>query len=169
MVDKETFDRVQERIKLNKRTAGAQKAKVEYLLSGKVFCGMCGAAMLGVSVKGSHGDMHYYYTCGNRKRRQGCTKQHEKKDFIEWYVVEQTVEYVLTPDRTEEIARRIVAAYDKEFDDSAVKALEKRIAKYDRMLNEYVEAILLPNDPRIQTCDRDAKSLYNPLGSYREF
>ena len=41
MIDEELFNRVQERVKKNKKSPGSHKAKVEYLLSGKIYCGYC--------------------------------------------------------------------------------------------------------------------------------
>lgn len=142
LIDKETFYKVQERIAQNKRTGAKNKAKVDYLLSGKVFCGLCGAAMLGVSSRGRHGGLFYYYSCGNRRRTHICKKAHEKKDFIEWYVVEQTVEYVLTPERMKQIAAAVVAQYDSEFNTDKIKELERRIAKLEREINKYTEMLL---------------------------
>lgn len=142
LIDKDTFEKVQERLALNKRTAGKGKAKVEYLLSGKIFCGHCGAAMLGVSARGKGGGMFYYYSCGERRRAHTCNKAHEKKDFIEWYVVEQTVEYVLTPPRIEFIASAVVAQYNSEFNDDKIKELERRITKLDRDISKYTEMLL---------------------------
>ena len=142
LVDRETFDKVQARIKQNKRQAGKNKAKVEYLLTGKVFCGYCGETVTGVSGRGRHGDMHYYYCCHGRRTRSGCRKQHEKKDFLEWYVVEQTVQYVLTPERMQIIAAAVVAEYNKEFDSSKIKELEKQIARLDRELNSLVDTLI---------------------------
>ena len=142
LIDKETFAKVQERIAANAHVGKGNKAKVEYLLSGKVFCGSCGAAMLGVPGKGKHGDMHYYYSCGNRRRTHTCNKAHEKKDFIEWYVVEQTVQYVLTPERMKQIAVAVVAEYDKEFNSAKVRDLEKRIAKLDRDMDKLIDMLM---------------------------
>ena len=142
LVDKETFDNVQERIKANQHGGKGNKAKIEYLLRGKVFCGPCGAAMLGVAGKSRTGDQHHYYSCGERRRTHMCNKAHEKKDFIEWYIVEQTVEYVLTPSHMEEIARRVVAEYDNEFNDGRIKDLERRIGKLERGIKNAVDAIV---------------------------
>ena len=83
LIDRETFDKVQERIKQNKREGGKNKAKIEYLLTSKVFCGYCGGTVTGVSGTGRHGDIHYYYCCRNRRLRKGCKKAHEKKDLFD--------------------------------------------------------------------------------------
>lgn len=47
IVDTETFNRVQDKIKENKQAAGRYKTKHKYLLSGLVFCGECGRRMSG--------------------------------------------------------------------------------------------------------------------------
>ena len=142
LIDRETFDKVQERLKQNKRQAGKNKAKIEYVLSGKLFCGDCGDTMSGVSGCGRHGDIHYYYCCHGRRKRRGCQKAHERKDFLEWYVVEQTVRYVLTPKRMRAIAESVVAEYDKEFNSNNIKTLERQIAKLNRNLDKYTEMLL---------------------------
>ena len=142
LVDRESFDKVQERIKRNRREGGKNKAKMEYLLTGKTFCGYCGSSIVGVSGRGRHGEMHYYYSCRGRRKGGKCRKQHEKKDFLEWYVVEQTVQYVLTPDRMQIIAEGVVAEYNKEFNSDKIKELERQIAKLEREINNCVDAAL---------------------------
>lgn len=143
LIDKETFAKVQERISRNKREGGRNGAKMEYLLTGKCFCGPCGSPMVGVSGTSKTGEVYYYYQCqGRRIKRNGCKKAHEKKDFIEWYVVEQTVQYVLTPERMKQIAVAVVAEYDNEFNSAKVRDLEKHIAKLDRDIDKYVDMLL---------------------------
>ena len=155
LIDKETFYKVQERIKQNKKAGAKNKAKIDYLLSGKIFCGPCGAAMLGISGKSKTGDIHYYYSCGHRRRTHTCKKAPEKKDFLEWYIVEQTVEYVLTPQRIKDIAKAVVEQYDKEFNTQKLKELEKQIAKLDREINKYLDMLLdVPKSARQKIYDR---------------
>lgn len=143
IVDKATFEKVQERAAKNKRTPGAQKAKVDYLLQSKAFCGYCGAPMVGDSGTSRHGIRYYYYSCaGHKKNTKSCQKKREKKDFIEWYVVEQTVLYVLSPERIEYIAERIADIYKKEFNESGVAELEKHIASIEKEINGLVDLAL---------------------------
>lgn len=142
MIDKALFDKVQERLAQVAHAPAASKAKVDYLLQGKAFCGMCGARMVGESGRGKMGATYNYYACGVKKKRHGCQKKNERKDFIEWYVVEQTLEYVLTPERMDLIAARVVAEYDKEFSRSKVAALEKRLAKIEGDIAKCFDLIL---------------------------
>ncbi len=155
LIDRETFDKVQERLKQNKRQAGKNKAKIEYVLSGKLFCGDCGDTMAGASGRGRHGDIHYYYCCHGRRKRSGCKKAHEQKEFLEWYVVEQTVHHVLTPQRMQTIAESVIAEYDKEFNSDKIKALERQIAKLNRDLDKYTEMLLdVPQAARSRIYDK---------------
>lgn len=143
LVDKETFDAVQVVLDATRRAPAAGKAHEKYLLRGKAFCGYCGANLIGECGRSKMGSMYYYYTCGDKKRKRSCKKKNERKDFLEWYVVEQTVEYVLTPERINYIAERFVAKYDEEFDDKRIRGLERKIDKLDEDINAAVDASLI--------------------------
>lgn len=154
LIDKATFDKVQSRLEQNRHKGGKNKAKVEYLLSGKLFCGHCGSTMQGVAGTGKSENRWYYYSCFKRRKHE-CTKKHEKKDFLEWYVVEQTVEYVLTPERIKTIAAAVVAQYDDEFNDGRIKEIERRIEKLDREIRKIVDGVLdIPKSARQPLYDK---------------
>ena len=123
-------------------TPAAQKAKVDYLLQGKVFCGHCGTPMIGESGRSRHGTVYHYYACSAKKKRHACDKKNERKDFIEWYIVEQTVQYVLSPDRISRVAEAVVQEYRKEFSDTRVADLEKALKQIDRELDKLVDALI---------------------------
>lgn len=142
MIDVDLFERTQAVVKANAHAPAANKAEVDYLLQGKAFCGKCGSHMVGESGRGKNGATYYYYACANRKKRHTCKKKNEKKDFIEWYVVEQTVQYVLTPQHIENVAKAIVAQYDNEFSGSKIDECEKQIRQLDRELNKLVDALI---------------------------
>ena len=158
IIDRATWERVQARLDLMRRSGAKSPptAEVEYLLTGKVFCGACGMSMHGVSGTGKTGNTWYYYQCtGRRKKRNGCTKKHEKKDFLEWYVVEQTVEYILAPERVRIIAAAVVSEYEKEFGADQVRQLEDRIAALGREIEKYIDAVVdLPKAARASLYDK---------------
>lgn len=142
LIDEETFYAVQARLESVRHSPASKKARQDYLLQGKAFCGYCGTRLVGEAGTSRHGNVYYYYACGKRKKYHTCDKKTEKKDFLEWYVVEQTVEYVLTPERMDYIAARIVAKYDDEFNDKRIKELEREIKKLDNEVNAAVDASL---------------------------
>lgn len=143
LIEKELFDDVQKKIAVTKRAPAHKKAKVEYLLNGKLFCGYCASPMVGDCGTSKTGERYYYYSCAARKKKpKSCKKKREKKDFIEWYVVEQTVDYVLTPSRIDYIAERVVEEYNKGCSDDEIKRLEKEITKHDAEIGQCAEALI---------------------------
>ena len=155
MIDRELFDRVQQRLKLTARAPATAKAKVSYLLAGKIFCGHCGTPMVGENGRSHTGAKYYYYACHAKKKRRGCKKKNERKDFIEWYVVEQTVEYLRAPGNIEDVAAAVAAEYRKEFSQEQIKELEKAIAQIDRDIEKLVDALVdAPKVARQRIADR---------------
>ena len=120
IIDKDLFEAVQLKLHKNKEVNARGKANVEYLLSGKIFCGHCGDAMIGDCGKSHTGAVHYYYTCGKRKRRQGCDKKSMRKEVIERWVAEDALA-MLTDEVIEQIA------------DVAVQQTEEEIAQHTRL------------------------------------
>lgn len=49
IIDKDLFDKVQEKMKANQKAPARARAKAEYILSGKLFCGYCKEKMVGHS------------------------------------------------------------------------------------------------------------------------
>lgn len=154
LTDQETFDKVQKMLAVNRHSGARNKATTPYLLTGKMYCGYCGEMMSGVSGKGRSGNIWYYYYCHGRKAKK-CSKRHEKKDFIEWYVCEQTVEYVLAPERIRIIAKAVADEYKKSFNDAGIRELEKRIQRIDIKVNKIVDMLIeVPKEGRQALYDK---------------
>ena len=141
LIDEKTFLKVQEQLSKRKHAPAASKAVIEYLLQGKLYCGYCGFNMFGDSGRGRNGITYRYYACRRRKKERDCKKKNEKKDFIEWYVVEQTVEYVLTPERIEYIASELVAQYKKDCGIDRIKAYEKQLDRIKAEISRLVDTL----------------------------
>jgi site-specific DNA recombinase len=92
IVSDDTWDRVQERLHDNKRNA-SNRAKVTYLLSGKLICGECGVKFVARSTK--HVDREYrYYICGSRDRKnKQCGMPRLIKQEIEQQVVDAIADF----------------------------------------------------------------------------
>lgn len=119
IIDEELFYKVQEMLKKNKRSTGRMKAPMQYLLTGKVFCGLCGSPMAGESGTGQKGTIYNYYKCQDRKKKHNCTKANEKKDWLERIVVQETVEKILQPGVIDEIAAKVAELAEEEFNDKS--------------------------------------------------
>ena len=60
-------------------------------MTTKLFCGKCGAYMVGESGISHTGKSHQYYKCVTAKKKHGCKKKTVKKDWIENIVVNETL------------------------------------------------------------------------------
>ncbi|MGN1112883.1 MAG: hypothetical protein ACI4RP_06730, partial [Acutalibacteraceae bacterium] len=101
---------------------------------------------------GKQGNRYYYYSCSTRKKKGGsslCDKKREKKDFIEWYIVEQTVNYVLTPERIEYIAQRVVEEYNKSFSSEEIHELEKRLSRLESDFSRLTDSLIKAESQRM--------------------
>lgn len=141
LVSDEVYARVCDRVARNARSPASAKAKEEYLLQGKAFCGYCGKSMIGESGKSRNGSIYRYYNCATKKKSHTCSKRNEKKDLLERFIVEQTVQYVLTPSRAAVVAKAVVEEFDKEFDDSKAAEYERIIKRIERELDNLVDAL----------------------------
>ena len=150
IVSEELFNKVQSMLAQNKKIYGRKVAEVNFNLSGKLFCGHCGSAMIGDSGTSRRGTKHYYYTCSKKKKnRSSCDKKSEKKDFIEWYVCEQTVSFVLTPKNIKKIAQSVVRLSEKELGADELVKLEKQLASIEKDIDSAVDTLMKTNLPSI--------------------
>ena len=81
----------------NKKAPARAKAKVDYLLTTKLFCGHCKAAMTGISGTSKTERKYHYYQCVTNRRDKSCDKKTVGKEYIEDLVVNRLRDF-LTPD-----------------------------------------------------------------------
>ncbi len=82
LVDKATFYKAQERREKRKRVGGVYRADVEYGLTGKAYCGECGAMLTGESGTSKTGKLYSYYHCKNARFGR-CETGRIGKDILE--------------------------------------------------------------------------------------
>lgn len=175
IVSKDLKKRVRDRLKANARAPGHAKAKVEYLLHGKLFCGECGAPMIGECGRGRHGATYYYYTCAARKKQHTCKKRNERKDELEASIVDYIGSCVLTDSWIDGAAERVVAEYQKSYDASGIKPLEKQIRDADKEIDQLVDALISATaeaarrriNERIEAAEARKQALEADLASLR--
>ena len=143
IIENELFEKVQKRLEENNRRPPRGRAKVDYLLSGKIICGHCESMMNGETGTSKSGKPHNYYMCFGRKKKNGCTKKNVRKDDIELMVVENAFN-LLTDEKIEELAeigyRESVRAMKE---DSRISELTKKIAENNKAIDNLSKAILL--------------------------
>ena len=139
IIPQELFDRVQERLEKNKKAPAREKADVNYLLTTKLYCGKCGAFMVGESGTSHTGRIHYYYKCVNTKRKKICDKKTVQKDWIETLVVEYTMKQVLADDMVERMADAVMELQKGE--NTVLPALRKQLKDTQKGIDNLVDAI----------------------------
>ena len=141
IIDKETFETVQQRLVKNGMSPARGKAKVDYLLSGKLFCGHCGNKMVGESGTSKTGEIHNYYTCTTRKRQHTCDKKPVKKEEIEQVVVENALA-LINPDTIEELAEMAVKAANEEIaKNTLLPSLEAEMQEIEKGIDNLVKMV----------------------------
>lgn len=139
IVDKELFYRCQKIVERRHRAPAAKWDTVS-MLTGKLFCGHCGAPMTGDGGTSSTGRVYYYYVCTGR-RAKTCGKKREPRDKLDELVVRQLTRLILSDEFVNALADRCMAYQSKEKDDSALHALEARQASNDEAIKNLLKAI----------------------------
>ena len=139
IVPTDLFNKVQDRLKKNTKAAARHKAKDDYLLTTKLFCGKCGAYMAGESGTGRNGTVHRYYKCNTVKYKHTCDKKTVKKDWIENIVIKYIREMMMNDNVIEDIANIVFRNFQKE--NPAVQLLKQRLSETETALNNLLKAI----------------------------
>lgn len=154
IVSKEVFEVVQRRLKINAQAPSRGKAKVDYLLAQKLFCGHCGSVMTGECGTSKSGETYNYYTCAGRKRFHSCDKKNLRKEWIEQTVAEDALS-LLTNEHIDEIAEIAVNQAELEASQNTViPALKAEIHNIERSITNLL---------RLAERGADSDSLYNRL------
>ena len=141
IIDKELFETVQRRLSKNAEAPARGKAKVDYLLSGKLFCGHCGDSMNGESGVGRKGITYHYYSCYTKKRRLGCDKRPLKKDYIECIVAEDAYN-LLTDELIDEIADMAIQQSEQDLKDNThIPQLTIQLHEIEQSIDNITAAI----------------------------
>ena len=114
---------------------------VDFLLTGKAFCGHCGAAMIGDSGTSRTGARHYYYTCQARKARNGCQKKAVKKEWLEDFVINFILDHVLSDDQIRKTADEVMRLQAEEMKSSPLAAMEAEYADVVKQIDNINNAI----------------------------
>lgn len=141
IITDDIWQKVQARLKVNEQAPARGKAKVPYLLAGKIFCGHCGAPMVGECGRGKGGRTYNYYSCATRKRSRSCEKKPVPKDWIEDIVVQDALA-VLTDEIIEHVATVAAQQSEEEIQQNTnIPAIQQQIADIERKVRNLTKAI----------------------------
>ena len=148
IIDKEVFDRVQQKMNNNRVKNMRSVGRYHYMLGGmgKIYCSECGALMVGSSYK-SHDKNYRYYICPNHKQNE-CTTKNLRASYIEHVISMTIVNKILTKnnyDLYNDLLKRC-------FDTKADVALKKELSSVSKAINNILE--VLETTPTVEVQER---------------
>lgn len=175
IVSKKLFEKVQRIKSKNRRNTGQYHAKEFYLLTGKVFCGVCGKRIQGnLRFSGERKNRLATYRCD--EPRKICNNKENNKDYLDSYVVELLREKIFNKAA---LKRRIKAVnayiqkYNARFDEhyqNAENELNNVLAGLAN-ITEAVEKGIITSAimERAEALEEKRSELQNQLNSLRRF
>lgn len=139
IVDRELFETCRRLVARHHR-APAAKRDTNFLLSGKLFCGHCGAAMTGDGGTSATGRVYNYYTC-NGFRKKKCSHKRERQHPVEDAVLDTLTRLIFSDEFVGEVADKCMEYQAREKDNSALRALEARHAANAAAIGNVMRAI----------------------------
>lgn len=134
------FEAAQDKFASYRKPASHFKAKAEYILSTKLFCGKCQSFMIGDSGTSQNGTSYYYYKCSHNKHKKGCDMKAIRKEWIENTVIRIIREHVLADDAAiDKIGDAIVRACTS--DNPMLPTLQSQLAKVKTSIRNVFKAI----------------------------
>lgn len=144
IVDKETFDRVQERLETNRSRCRSRAASRRvYLLSGLIRCAVCGAGYIS-HLSRSKGNEYTYYVCSNRygkkKKPDSCKSIPVRGEDLEKFVLESVKQYLCSETDFESLAQQIADRFNAASVD--VSGEKKELSGIEAKIANGIQAIL---------------------------
>ena len=141
IISRETFYKVQERLKLNSRCRTRNRAKETFILTTKLKCGACGSNMVGVSGTSHTGEKHSYYSCLGRKNHRTCKMRNNRKEYLEDIVINTTIQEILKDDVIEVLTDAILEIQNIETINFELESLKNQRKTIEKKINNLVAAI----------------------------
>ena len=119
IISKSLFEKVQRIKASNRRNTGRYHSKEFYLLTGKVYCGVCGKRIQGnLRFSGERKNRHCTYRCDEPK--QICKNKENNKDYLDAYVADLLRQKIFNKAalrRKINAVNKYIASYNAEFDE----------------------------------------------------
>ena len=138
IVSDELFNKVAEKL-ISKKNAPAASRDIQYLLSGKLYCGHCHEQMIGYCGTGRK-NRYYYYICKGRKAHT-CDKEYVHKEYIEELVLSKCRE-LLDDKVIDQLITVLMNINKAEYAKSELASLEKQLLEIERKMQNLTNAII---------------------------
>lgn len=141
IINPDLWDRVNAKMDGRKLKPGMMKAKINYLLTGKIYCGNCGALYAGNSYtnkKSSQKTVLSYYKCQGK-----CGNTSVRKEDIEEIALEKLIDTCFSEEGIMEIVHRVQELYkqEKELSANTVEPLKRELDELNVKIKNWTEAL----------------------------
>lgn len=155
-----------------KKSCSREYGVIDFLLTGKLFCGLCSSMMYGNSGTSSNGNRKYYYECSRRKKSKDCSKKMVRKEWIESLVVDFVLDYVLSDDQIEKTADAVMKLQAEEMTVSPLGAMEAEYAETLKQIDNINNAIAAgiwnsSTSQKLKTLEDSAETLRFSINSLK--
>ena len=175
IVSKKLFEKVQRIRAKNRRNTGQYHAKEFYLLTGKIFCGICGKRIKGnLRFSGERKNRMATYRCTTL--RKICSNKENNKDYLDVYVVELLREKIFNKTslrRKIKAVNAYIQKYNMEFDkhyQDTENALNQVIAGLTNITEAVEKGIITPAImERAEALEEKRSELQNQLSCLKKY
>lgn len=134
IIDEEIFFKANARLAQSASHRKHKSARADYILTSKLYCGICGKRMTGRTGTGKS-KMYYYYSCGT------AGDEWLRKNEIEDIALKSTAQY-LTPSKIKQIAEKACKLYNNSIAaDCETADLEKELKSTEKSIANIISAI----------------------------
>ena len=112
-----------------------------YLLTGKLFCGDCKAAMVGISGHSKNKSVYRYYACQTHRTGNGCERPAIRQELIESAIAEALQKYVLNDETIIALADALIAYQAEQNGSLELKGLQAKLLDVKRSIGNIMKAI----------------------------
>ncbi len=141
IISDELFGSVQKVLVKNGKHRASNATDEPFLLTTKLFCGVCREMMIGYSGTSKNSSVYRYYICKNARKHK-CDKKAVNKDLIEDKVI-QVISDFLTDKKSERIIKGILKECKHEYENSETARLKTEIKKREKAISNLLDSIEL--------------------------
>ncbi len=143
IIDEKTYTVCNAIMDKHKHKQRTRELVAPYILSGKIYCGICGSQITAEKGTSHTGKVYNYYKCARKKKNtKNCTSGSYSRQALEDTIFKITIEEVLKPNMIDEIAKIIVEKYNSDIkDNTTIQMLHNSIKEVNRSINAMLKAI----------------------------
>lgn len=175
IISKQLFEKVQRIKARNRRNTGQYHSKEFYLLTGKIFCGVCGKRIQGnLRFAGERKNRLATYRCD--EHRSVCNNKENNKDYLDAYVVELLRQKIFNKPTLRKRIKAVnnyISKYNTDFDKhyENKKAELEQVTKALSNITDAIEKGIITNAliDRAETLEQQRNELQTQLASLRQY